>query len=652
MLLLSGIFRKLRSGLVAKVGLATLLLTFFYMMTYIFTAEGETTLPKFVLLRLEDVGPGGQYSSFEQLGKLRAVIDFLRERGVPIHVAVIPRWINVDSDGERYDKSLGDLSDPYIAAFDKVLRDAERGGASIGMHGYTHQIGSVKRQDGFQESAIGNEFHVNGLEETDRVAFAEARMEEGLSVLHGAGLTPRFWEAPHYHTTAEQDAVFRRYFGLLYQADVHANRNASEAQYVTDRTAIQDLGAVYVPTPFSYIPYNKDENIILDKLGKSKNIASFFYHPFLEFKYLLPVTDSEGKPLLKDGLPMYRYPVKDKTLLQKLTTKLREKGYAFYSIHDYVPFTPAASWMTADSPDSVMVQIGDVNGDRQADLVQWEMNNGNFIVTPGHFVEQRGVASEAPQVWATVPYTPGSVFALQESNRNGRLDLWVFHADNKMLELYEAGNDRFTLRQSWSVPIGRLQELFILPLKNGNMLACGPSADHLSLMGTILHDGKADVLKPFKFKTDLPKRFMVTIDAAGLAKPGSPALVLAKKDESILSVFVPDPTTLEWKMQKTELPMPRERGELYLGDFNGDGREDVLRYDTESQTYQVYLQTESGEYRLLSVFGPWGRIGGKLIVTDLDGNGKSDLALIEHSEMFVDTALSYESVERHESKRN
>lgn len=626
-----------------KLVISTLLCTLAYTGTYMFTAEGETTLPKFVMMRLEDVGPGGQYDSLEGLGKLRAVLDYMHDHRIPVQLAVIPRWVNVSGDGTRYDRSLDDASDPLTNAFARVLRSEAGRGAVIGMHGYTHQVGDVKRADGFQESGIGNEFNVEGSAETDTAAFASERMREGLRIFQAAGLVPRFWEAPHYHTTAAQDAVFRTYFGLLYQANVHAKRNAPVAQYAMERIPGRGLGAVYVPTPLSYIPYNKDENIIVDKLGKTESVSSFFYHPFLEFKHLIPVMDGEGVPLLRDGIPEFRYPDKDKTPLQKLDAKVKAKGYAFYSIHDYIPFSPSVS-LPYGTGSGELVRIGDADGDGLADLMSWQTNTGIVSVTSDPFAGRRGEAVPEPKRWAKIDYAQGSTCALRDTNGDGKQELWVLRAGGSgRLEQYEADGGSFVLRRTWALKLPALAELLVVPQKGGGVLVAGATSDGASLQGAIVRDRTAKPLKPYKFKTATPKQLMVSADAGGTASPDAPGLVLARKDASTLVVFTPDQALSEWRMQKTDLPIPAERGELSLGDYNGDGREDVLRYDAERQIYAVYLQTPEHEYRLLSTFGPWGGVGGKLVMSDLDGNGKCDIALIERNEPFLDTALSYET---------
>jgi hypothetical protein len=88
------------------------------------SVSGEDGNPKFVLLRLEDIGPGGQFDTIEKVGQLRAVLDYLREQKVPVQLAVIPRWLNFSVDGSKYDQSVNAAESEYMAAFRRVLLEA------------------------------------------------------------------------------------------------------------------------------------------------------------------------------------------------------------------------------------------------------------------------------------------------------------------------------------------------------------------------------------------------------------------------------------------------------------------------------------------------------------------------------------------------
>jgi hypothetical protein len=69
-------------------------------------------------------------------------------------------------------------------------------------------------------------------------------------------------------------------------------------------------------------------------------------------------------------------------------------------------------------------------------------------------------------------------------------------------------------------------------------------------------------------------------------------------------------------------------GQLLIGDFNGDGRDDMLCHDTANGNKWVSLATTSGTFTGTSSFVAmnWcNHADGQLLVGDFDGNGRADL---------------------------
>ncbi|MFD0696943.1 DUF2334 domain-containing protein [Paenibacillus sp. GCM10027628] len=604
------------------------------------TVEGADNNPRFVMIRLEDIGPGGYYGSSEGLGKLRAVFEFLHDRHVRFSMAVVPRWINISSDGIRYDRSLDQMGDSYVQSFNMLLHQAVGAGATLGMHGYTHQVGDVIREDGHHASGIGNEFNIPGMDETATALFADQRVNEGIRIFHQAGFLPHFWEAPHYHTNPGQDHVFQSYFGLMYQPQIALNPNPAAAQYNNDLNkgyGAPSLGAVYVPTPLTYIPGNRDEKVILNQIGKTNRVNSFFYHPFLEFSHLTPVVDRSGNTVIRDGLPEYQYAEGNKSNLQKLIAQIEAKGYAFYNIHDYVPFTPAHRVKVGNDKDP-NVQIGDVTGRGEADLVTWEKKTGNVSVIEGHFKELRNESQPAPKVWTTMNKADGAAFTLNNTNGDGKKGLWVVQPTGK-LESYFSNGSRFVLNHRWTIPANRWLDVFELRQPGGDCVLAGQSQDRTQLLGIYLHNGVAKAIKPYTFKSDAARELIVR----DLKKEGRQSLFLSKTDSSQGVQLDWDRDGLQWKVKKVAFNIPAELGDIRFGDFNGDGKEDILRWDAKNLTSRVYHQTGENEYKLLSVFGPWGQANSRLVVADFDGNGEQDIALIGKEDANMDIALSYQS---------
>ncbi|UKS29160.1 DUF2334 domain-containing protein [Paenibacillus sp. HWE-109] len=607
---------------------------------HMMTVEGADNNPRFMMIRLEDIGPGGYYSSLEGVGKLRAVLAYLNEQHVHYSLAVVPRWKNISADGTRYDRSISQLSDSYVQAFNKVLREAEQTNGTIGMHGYTHQVGEELREDGHQASGIGNEFNVPDKPETATTAFAESRVKEGLARFQQAGFTPHFWEAPHYHTTPEQDKVFRSYFGLLYQPDTAVQVNPPFAQYenaLNTSNGVPSLGNVHVPTTLSYIPSGKDEKFILNQLGKIERINSFFYHPFLEFNYLEPILDEWGSPVVKDGIPAYHYSGDNKSVLQKLITQLHAKGYPFYSVHDYIPFTPAQR-LKIGSAKSTLVQTGHLTGRSQVDVVTWNKKTASISITKGEYSPIRSAAQPASQVVGSIPYTDGAAFALDSRLDRSKKGLWVVNPSGRLDE-YSPDGSGFAKHQSWKIPANRWYDLYELRQPNGDCILAGQSWDRSQLLGVYVHGKDVKPIKPYTFRSNSSRDLIVR----NMASPDRQGLFLFKEDTSQGVEFQLDKTVMQWKLAKVTLNIPDELGNIRFGDFNGDGKEDILRYDAKNLTSRVYQGTTEDEYKLLSVFGPWGRTSGRLIVDDFDGNGKADIAQYPNDDAFMDVALSFQS---------
>jgi len=92
------------------------------------------TTRQLALLRLEDIGPGGNYSTPEELGRLRAVIDYLDIEGIPFQVTVVPRYMQLKPDGIWENRGLDDfLLSPESQAFVHLLYYIQSRGGVVGI---------------------------------------------------------------------------------------------------------------------------------------------------------------------------------------------------------------------------------------------------------------------------------------------------------------------------------------------------------------------------------------------------------------------------------------------------------------------------------------------------------------------------------------
>ncbi|TJY43968.1 DUF2334 domain-containing protein [Cohnella pontilimi] len=267
---------------------------------------------KIAMIRLEDVGPGGYYETRENQQKLWTVAEYLHRQGVPFQVAVIPRFVDPPRGINR---SMADASNPVSAGYLRAIRGMPALGATLGMHGFTHQYGNAV-------SAEGYEFHDGSCTEDcppddspdtltryDKflLSYAYRRFQRALAHFRAAGLRPDWFETPHYTASALQRRLLEACSGVMHEE----NPEKPGSRTISFRAPGTPFskGAWYVPTPLSYVggaSVEEDVNRICEQMGsyEERDIASFFFHPFLEFPYIQ--LRSGQTPLYSDQSPLHR----------------------------------------------------------------------------------------------------------------------------------------------------------------------------------------------------------------------------------------------------------------------------------------------------------------------------------------------------------
>ena len=97
-----------------------------------------------------------------------------------------------------------------------------------------------------------------------------------------------------------------------------------------------------------------------------------------------------------------------------------------------------------------------------------------------------------------------------------------------------------------------------------------------------------------------------------------------------------------WTAERREISLAGGMGDRQLaGYFIGDGLEYMLVWNDSDRRVTLYRQDEEGSYNKFSTLGPWGLEGARPLVMDLDGDGRSDLALME-PDGSLDTAISFQ----------
>ncbi|WP_051623534.1 DUF2334 domain-containing protein [Clostridium hydrogeniformans] len=261
--------------------------------------QGTLTKKKTALIRIEDVTAGSIYLKDDSMEKLRAMGDLLYDEGSAYHIAWIPRYVNPEkSEDNDLTRDTSFLNSEFLYTLDYLINR----GAMVGLHGYTHQYGN-------EESIIGSEFQEkNKLSREEEVRRVEAAIKNAIAL----NIPYKFFETPHYRSSARFQTVLENYFDYVYEPCIGV---WNKKIHISDR----NKATKYVPAPLGYV---EDRNVqdMINKIkdDKSKELKSFFYHPGKEFDDI--VLKREG-----NGYPYYEY--KDTSMLKTMIKELNKDGY-------------------------------------------------------------------------------------------------------------------------------------------------------------------------------------------------------------------------------------------------------------------------------------------------------------------------------------
>ncbi|AVP56008.1 lipoprotein [Clostridium tetani] len=265
--------------------------------------EGKTAF-----IRLEDIVSTQRYKTQESLEKLRIISDYLYLENIPFHVAWIPRYIDkqkgIDEDPSR-DYSIHNAN--FIYTMDYFM---DRGGL-IGLHGYTHQYGD-------EISIDGTEFNERRNTSEDQI---NSRINLAIESAKKLNIPICFFESSHYDATDMQHRVIEKHFKYMYEPPKFDSKNNIAKRQSIGREV------VYIPTPLNYVDGKQDTNNMIYKINKldNKTLASFFYHPNIEFEYINLYKDEKGYP---------QYTYDENSPLKRITKTLKERNYMFKRIID------------------------------------------------------------------------------------------------------------------------------------------------------------------------------------------------------------------------------------------------------------------------------------------------------------------------------
>lgn len=289
----------------------------------------QTGKPAFV--RLEDVaaGRGYRYATAESLEKLRIIADYFYSEGIPFHISWVPRYMN---PLKREDNNLLRQNSIYNADFLFTLRYMMDRNGIVGLHGYTHQYD-------IWPSLEGTEF--NTCPDNSTLEYIKARMMLAIETARRLEIPCSFFVPPHHQITTEQCEELDDLFDVFVYG---RGGDSAFSRMGNGRTTY------WIPSPLQYVNYRQDlPNMIrkIEALGPGV-LASFFYHPSLEFEDITIIKDYTGYPSA-----VYS----DSSILHQLMRVFGERGYAFRTVHDlknqialkgHVPGCPddAATWQT------------------------------------------------------------------------------------------------------------------------------------------------------------------------------------------------------------------------------------------------------------------------------------------------------------------
>lgn len=261
-----------------------------------------------VYLRLEDIHPNTDARS------LLAIGTYLKGKGIPYMAGVIPAYRNPETGRI---KAISEA--PGLV---KALRFMQQNGASIVLHGYTHQYRNSETGEGFEFWDVENDRPVyQGPDEpSGRPARAEAipewlakgrayeqayirsRLLQGVQALAAQRLYPLAFEAPHYAMSQAGyrcvSEIFSTYVGHLQVSDA-TWRNQISTLHLSRPVFLHGMAAY--PENLGFVPGDRPEAVArireaaLDRSRYRDALLGVFYHPYLGLEKLKALVEELEK---------------------------------------------------------------------------------------------------------------------------------------------------------------------------------------------------------------------------------------------------------------------------------------------------------------------------------------------------------------------
>ncbi len=288
------------------------------------------------LIRIEDVNPNTPADD------VTVLTDFFKTEKIPFSIGVIPFFkdpAGVTSE-RAIEKSLADSPDIV-----KLLKGAQAGGASIVMHGITHQR-DESRDPSLRVTSVGYEFwdpDNNSPVRDDSTASVKARVEKGKEEFVKNGLVISAYETPHYTASASDYRAFAGEFDVTIQNVTYFLYDASRIP--ANRMKVKGPVTEMVNQAFPYVIYR-------DTYGQfiipGQTVENFEYEDSrdarsAEAKLDRILKQAEALTVVRDGcVSFYIHPyviagmrqhnIQGLAVLKKMIDAFKKMGYVFTGI--------------------------------------------------------------------------------------------------------------------------------------------------------------------------------------------------------------------------------------------------------------------------------------------------------------------------------
>lgn len=575
---------------------------------------------KKAIIRLEDVSVG-VYDTEDKLGKLRAIAKYLNKQGVPFQVSVIPAYKDPKNNVEI---SIEDTDNPQVRAFIETIKYMREMGGIIGLHGHTHQYLS-------EVTGFGFEFMDKWPSPYALPGYAEQRVKKALNLMEEAGIPVDYWETPHYTASLDQYKVLGNYFGLLYEPNPREKSLKNMSSW--DSMGSDSQNIIFIPTPLQDVTGEKDVNKILSQLDNNDPalLASFFYHPFQEFKYMYKMLTPQGKEFYVHETDSY---------LHKLVNGFKERGYEFVTIYDLIGFMPAQRLTDFPPATGKILLTGDFDGDHRSDILSGDTTAGRWLVVRSQIdraIPRNNPDSlSPPEEWLNNwGQGESKEFSAGDFNGDGKKDLVSWDKNTGEIQVALSDGSKFVSQQAlwgtFTAPAGANVKLMAGDF-NGNKKE--------DLLFWVQGENTVYVLTNNGNSFSEPKLWLENLPGAGdlIAVPGD-FNGDGKKDLAII-----DRATGNVQVALSngiKFLSPKGSGDqiwiknfasgsgwqVLAGDYDGKGADDLIAYDNVNGKWE-FARSTGKEFLPENWPVSWGKDDRAcLIVGDFNSDGKSDLAV-------------------------